>query len=364
MANSNNQEFNKNVDRLLKIYKVIELDSLYEIYKKVYSGELDKDEFMSSVFTYAEASEHFNIKTLPEGISYAVQAGQDLDNVLAGMEKYCKDRPYAAYSKDEIAEKSKGEAYGSDWMDEFISTVQYHMDLSDKAADEWLDIVVSHVIEGDTVDHIIDLFREKKIIPDKIEAEVDLWKCIWGLMVELPLPMLKGRTREMYAIEIGAPDKSIDMLSDDMKDFSNTSSTHLYQFPAEIQGAMYSASTYGIDRAFDKLQKYKKENAICSEEYIYLMADSYMKIDEREAGEVLIEELKQGSSRAKKCAEDMERLYDFDEDKLEEEWDALMKAVAERSESSQPFVRKAPKVGRNDPCPCGSGKKYKKCCGR
>jgi len=27
-------------------------------------------------------------------------------------------------------------------------------------------------------------------------------------------------------------------------------------------------------------------------------------------------------------------------------------------------VREGPKVGRNDPCPCGSGKKYKKCCGR
>jgi len=26
-------------------------------------------------------------------------------------------------------------------------------------------------------------------------------------------------------------------------------------------------------------------------------------------------------------------------------------------------VRNAPKVGRNDPCPCGSGRKYKKCCG-
>ena len=25
-------------------------------------------------------------------------------------------------------------------------------------------------------------------------------------------------------------------------------------------------------------------------------------------------------------------------------------------------VQKAPKIGRNDPCPCGSGKKYKKCC--
>jgi uncharacterized protein YecA (UPF0149 family) len=26
-------------------------------------------------------------------------------------------------------------------------------------------------------------------------------------------------------------------------------------------------------------------------------------------------------------------------------------------------VKKGEKVGRNDPCPCGSGKKYKKCCG-
>ena len=28
-----------------------------------------------------------------------------------------------------------------------------------------------------------------------------------------------------------------------------------------------------------------------------------------------------------------------------------------------PIVRATPKVGRNDPCPCGSGKKYKRCCG-
>lgn len=28
-----------------------------------------------------------------------------------------------------------------------------------------------------------------------------------------------------------------------------------------------------------------------------------------------------------------------------------------------PVVREEPKIGRNDPCTCGSGKKYKKCCG-
>lgn len=30
----------------------------------------------------------------------------------------------------------------------------------------------------------------------------------------------------------------------------------------------------------------------------------------------------------------------------------------------QQVVRSVPKVGRNDPCPCNSGKKYKKCCGK
>ena len=30
----------------------------------------------------------------------------------------------------------------------------------------------------------------------------------------------------------------------------------------------------------------------------------------------------------------------------------------------KPFKRRGKKIGRNDPCPCGSGKKYKKCCGR
>ncbi|MBQ2846449.1 MAG: SEC-C domain-containing protein, partial [Firmicutes bacterium] len=37
----------------------------------------------------------------------------------------------------------------------------------------------------------------------------------------------------------------------------------------------------------------------------------------------------------------------------------------EREKRKPETVRRdAPKVGRNDPCPCGSGKKYKHCCGR
>jgi len=38
--------------------------------------------------------------------------------------------------------------------------------------------------------------------------------------------------------------------------------------------------------------------------------------------------------------------------------------AAPAEEATPPIKRDQPKVGRNDPCPCGSGKKYKKCCGK
>jgi preprotein translocase subunit SecA len=39
-------------------------------------------------------------------------------------------------------------------------------------------------------------------------------------------------------------------------------------------------------------------------------------------------------------------------------------AEANADQKTQPFVRSGEKVGRNDPCPCGSGKKYKQCHGK
>ena len=48
-------------------------------------------------------------------------------------------------------------------------------------------------------------------------------------------------------------------------------------------------------------------------------------------------------------------LTDFTEEELK-------KFYKEQKESTT--IRKPKKIGRNDPCPCGSGKKYKKCCGR
>ncbi len=50
-----------------------------------------------------------------------------------------------------------------------------------------------------------------------------------------------------------------------------------------------------------------------------------------------------------------------------EEWDTLLtperRKELYREQKASGTVVKDKKIGRNDPCPCGSGKKYKKCCG-
>lgn len=51
-----------------------------------------------------------------------------------------------------------------------------------------------------------------------------------------------------------------------------------------------------------------------------------------------------------------------------EEWDNLLskerrEELYKAQKMSTTVVNKERKIGRNEPCPCGSGKKYKKCCG-
>ena len=50
------------------------------------------------------------------------------------------------------------------------------------------------------------------------------------------------------------------------------------------------------------------------------------------------------------------------------EWDNILteekRKELYKSQKASGTIVKGPKIGRNDPCPCGSGKKYKKCCGK
>ena len=47
-----------------------------------------------------------------------------------------------------------------------------------------------------------------------------------------------------------------------------------------------------------------------------------------------------------------------------EEVTGITEVVNEPVANHEPMIRKGPRIGRNEPCPCVSGKKYKQCCGK
>lgn len=83
---------------------------------------------------------------------------------------------------------------------------------------------------------------------------------------------------------------------------------------------------------------------------IYLLGADKVSPEE----EVLTETPQQREELSKQIPASVARLYRF--------WQPYRRAVAKRTIGAS-FQREHTKVGRNEPCPCGSGKKFKKCCG-
>ena len=100
----------------------------------------------------------------------------------------------------------------------------------------------------------------------------------------------------------------------------------------------------------DPLQEYKKEAFHLFVELMRRIKEitlSYLFRVEIEKGEsVSEEEMLETSAKKKKLQYKKDEIFDS----------------SEKEKKQQPV--RSRKIGRNDPCPCGSGKKYKKCCGR
>jgi len=62
--------------------------------------------------------------------------------------------------------------------------------------------------------------------------------------------------------------------------------------------------------------------------------------------------------------EEVERLEEERKQRQEQEMQMNKGAAGDAEQNREPVKREGDKIGRNAPCPCGSGKKYKKCCGK
>ncbi|MDK2777210.1 MAG: preprotein translocase subunit SecA [Pseudomonadota bacterium] len=76
------------------------------------------------------------------------------------------------------------------------------------------------------------------------------------------------------------------------------------------------------------------------------------------------DEVREMEERRREAAEAQARLAQYQHEAAQAMGGEAEEDVAEGEDAVQPFVRDERKVGRNEPCPCGSGKKYKHCHGK
>ncbi|MDF2954239.1 MAG: Preprotein translocase subunit SecA [Thermodesulfobacterium sp.] len=101
------------------------------------------------------------------------------------------------------------------------------------------------------------------------------------------------------------------------------------------------------------LQEYKKEA-------FYLFVNLMKRIKETTLSYLFRVEVKEAQESSEKVIDELEK-EEIDEKRLQYKKEDVFKEKEEKKVSQPVRVQK---IGRNDPCPCGSGKKYKKCCGR
>lgn len=205
-----------------------------------------------------------------------------------------------------------------EFIEDILDDIYYDVEeKKDKLDDEEISIINSKLKEIFDLDRVLDLKDES--IPNKDEVKDAIKKIIYEL---------KEKSGEHYQEILRF------FLLENLDRFWKE---HLLNMDYLREGI--GLRGYGQK---DPKQEYKKEGFELFQEMIYLLKESTIKA----LTHIRFQEVSEADLQHEDQTKD------------------LRYSDEEQGVKQTPYKRKGKKIGRNDPCPCGSGLKYKKCCGR
>ena len=206
----------------------------------------------------------------------------------------------------------------------------------------------------------------KEFDPFTVMQGLEQWLCMMELLLYTGLRKYGGMSR------MDAPGIGNEGLLDDLKNTLQDSfkpDAHLYYMSAATQDTIFLATELRPKEAPFLIQKYMKEAHLDHNwELMMHLGDAYSAIGDYDNAYRWYYKLQEESSNVDRSIQDA-----IDSTRFMESmgFSPLGSAKKQRKpagtvlyQGDTPFRRESPKVGRNDPCPCGSGKKYKNCCGK
>lgn len=358
----NMQEFSERIKQILLTYCAIEQNALYDVFEKQWKTGMEKQEFLRLVYLNGLIAGKYEIhEWKPSGERLVSVHDLDMDAILSQRMLYAADLDYKQFSAGEMERFSRP-----------LNEVDPQWHIVEVAARECLHMGredIEHFVTG-CYEDVCNGYGVSQILDDMGMYEADiplvqfcgLWQMLQWTVMNARLPMLNGYSRMEYQNLTRTNAFSLGVFEEEMLADIVETDTELEEMPGQIQEMIYHAlfDHRGLEKA-RALEQVTRKLKLHNDELDILTALAYVDAGKYTKACNILDDVAD-RTEDESVINAIDTLCDRAENIINNErnYGNLFTDI----EMEQPYRRETPKVGRNDPCPCGSGKKYKKCCGK
>lgn len=365
------EKTNRRISCYIKEYGLIEMNALYEKYKEDFEEEITKADFFRVVFWHCRFNNF--VTTLVSTVDqawYVTHTELDIEKVYLDSLKFESELGYRPIPKEELLKWETGLGVVYPCWQRLVEMFFQGAEMESNETGELVTELYWKVANGATSSELLE-FADMWVELEDNGSLMSLWYSLMDVCLHTGLPMLKGYSREEYGKLTGKNPYELQLIDSEFTEDEMDEDTPIFALPIYIQQAVMEAlnisdAVLRSKRLEEIMRELGKENG----DLLYFLTCSYL-----EGGKL---------SKADKSAfrlmkifpedESVLSLYDAINSSIEESAGAFGAARVSDVSEWEPFTgvstgnttyqRTERKIGRNEPCPCGSGKKYKHCCGR
>lgn len=251
--------------------------------------------------------------------------------------------------------------------EEMAEMLHEQVALDEYEIEGYINRIFDDVVRGCTASQIYEDLKNN--YPEKNPFGLYMyWHSSFACAAEMGLPYLKGYSRYEYYKETGSLPENLPMSDKALPQYNVGRNSELTMLPEEDQWKLfYIQGNDNLQHHKDKCIDIAKELLDKYGDDIYVLAslpEALMALEQRDMAKEVLRKMilmdhslkKQINAMLKIINSGMKLAYfedgPFDYDPFDD-FDYT---------PQDPVIREHPKIGSNDPCPCGSGKKFKKCC--
>ncbi len=357
----------------MMVYGLVPVDVLYEQYRETFDKSMEKEDFLRVVYWYCCCNDMIRSYTADESnVSYVGMIELDPVQVVEQQARYGENLEYRSFTKKELL------PYGKTIGEIYLRWHELGICLSELAymeTEDVEDVVTDCYFEALYCKNREELagFLEDFYTPATLGEQIALWHILTKICLDTRLPGLKGYTRREYGKLVHKSPFQITTVDVSIVKEAVEADTFLSELPLELQQELLDATEItDVSLRQKALERLLRKVGVDNAALLYEMTVCYLEggkfgraekpldrllklCPEDESVQGLEERLTNGVMREVEEA----RGYGFDL------WPGDDEEVPFRERTAaMPYQRAERKIGRNEPCPCGSGKKYKHCCGR